>query len=69
MLVSTVQKGRVELDGNVNRDDENNWLDIGSKFRRRAMLWWNNGKPERILIVKKHGSRAALDKLKDVAAW
>jgi hypothetical protein len=54
----------------VNRsDEENNWLDIGSKFRRRAMLWWSNGKPECILLVKKHGCQDALDKLKEVAAW
>lgn len=58
------------MSGKVNKvDEDNNWLDIGAKFRRRAMLWWPNGTAQRVLIVKKPGEPAALEMLVRMATW
>lgn len=53
----------------VHSDAENNVLDMGAKYRRRALLWWAEGHPKRILIVKKRGDDDAADMLRRIGAW
>lgn len=60
----------MQVSGMVNKvDEDNNWLDIGAKFRRMAMLWWPHGTPQRVLIVKKRDDKRALTMLRRMSAW
>jgi hypothetical protein len=66
----STRAGSMQVLGSVSRiDEDNNWLDIGSRFRRRAMLWFPRGRPERVLIVKKHNDERALGTLRQMAEW
>lgn len=47
----------------------NDWLDMNGKFRRKAILWWPNGKPRRVLIVKKPTNPEASSVMEGIAAW
>ena len=51
------------------QEQQDSWLDIGSKFRRRAMLWWPHGRPRRVLLVKRQHDKQALDALSSIASW
>lgn len=46
------------------------WADTSSvRLKRRAILRWESGHPNTILIVKKPGDAAAAQKLKDIGSW
>lgn len=44
-------------------------LDMGGKFRRRALLWWPEGIPHRALIVKKRDDQDASEMLQRIGTW
>lgn len=44
-------------------------LDMGAKFRRRALLWWPEGNPHSALIVKKRDDADASEMLQRIGTW
>lgn len=56
-------------DTQAEANDRTDLLGLDSKFRRKAMLWWPNGRPERVLMVKKPGNVAANSMFIIIAAW
>jgi NAD+ kinase len=47
------------------------WADDlqGMRLKRRAILRWDEGRPRRVLLVKKPADAAATAKLRDLGAW
>eukprot|EP00892_Ulva_mutabilis_P002108 jgi/Ulvmu1/11899/UM081_0058.1 len=44
-------------------------LDMGAKYRRRALLWWPEGRPRCVLIVKKRNDADAAAMLVRIGTW
>jgi NAD+ kinase len=46
------------------------WADDSTlRLKRRAILKWEDGRPSRVLIVKKPGDMAAAQKLQEIGQW
>ena len=42
---------------------------MGAKYRRRALLWWPEGRPRRVLLVKKRDDADAAEMLERIGTW
>lgn len=63
--LTVLQTNGSEKSGRSHQD----LLQMGSKFRRKAVLLWPRGRPQRVLIVKKPGVNETSAMLAKIAAW